>query len=312
MSEKQKRTKKRSYNSFNNYTYLVLKQVHPDTSIAKSVNDRLSMYIRFAASKIARTAILINKTSKTVTSREIQAAIRAIFPRELAKHAVSDGTKAITSFINEDSGSHAVRAGIKFPPSRFDKIIRESGGSRVGKTAGVYLAAVMEYLIVEILDLAGNAARDRKKVTITMKDVATVLQNDYELYELTKKFKIRFEGINTVEHIDKAVYPKMKQGPRGGKGKMQRGTHISQIKGQQKQIDCLRLAKAPFQRLVREIAQDFKNNLNFSQEALVMIQYHMEQKMIDRLRKANIIVLNSGRTRLSTKDILSAEALEKY
>lgn len=36
----------------------------------------------------------------TVTSREIQTAVRLILPGELAKHAVSEGTKAVTKFTS--------------------------------------------------------------------------------------------------------------------------------------------------------------------------------------------------------------------
>ena len=87
------------------YTILpeqVLKQVHPDTGISSKAMSILNSFIADIFEKIAvETASLARYNKKpTVTSREIQTAVRLILPGELAKHAVSEGTKAVTKFTS--------------------------------------------------------------------------------------------------------------------------------------------------------------------------------------------------------------------
>ena len=80
----------------------VLKQVHPDTGISSKAMSILNSFIADIFEKIAvETASLARYNKKpTVTSREIQTAVRLILPGELAKHAVSEGTKAVTKFTS--------------------------------------------------------------------------------------------------------------------------------------------------------------------------------------------------------------------
>ena len=80
----------------------VLKQVHPDTGISSKAMSILNSFIADIFEKIAtETAQLARYNKKpTVTSREIQTAVRLILPGELAKHAVSEGTKAVTKFTS--------------------------------------------------------------------------------------------------------------------------------------------------------------------------------------------------------------------
>ena len=81
---------------------LVVLQVHPDTGISSRAISILNSFITDIFEKIAtETAQLARYNKKpTVTSREIQTAVRLILPGELAKHAVSEGTKAVTKFTS--------------------------------------------------------------------------------------------------------------------------------------------------------------------------------------------------------------------
>ncbi|KAM3910372.1 histone H2B type 1-O-like [Leptodactylus fuscus] len=92
--KKRKRARKESYAI---YVYKVLKQVHPDTGISSKDMVFMNSFERIAgeASRLAH----YNKRS-TITSREIQTAVRLLLPGELAKHAVSEGTKAVTTYTS--------------------------------------------------------------------------------------------------------------------------------------------------------------------------------------------------------------------
>ncbi|XP_070406103.1 histone H2B 1/2 [Nothobranchius furzeri] len=94
--KKRKRTRKESYAI---YVYKVLKQVHPDTGISSKAMSIMNSFVNDIFERIASEASRLahyNKRS-TITSREIQTAVRLLLPGELAKHAVSEGTKAVTS-----------------------------------------------------------------------------------------------------------------------------------------------------------------------------------------------------------------------
>ena len=93
------RTKKRS-ETYSTYIYKVLKQVHPDTGISKKGMSVMNSFINDAFDRLATEAgklATINKRS-TLSSREVQTAVRLTLPGELAKHAVSEGTKAVTKY----------------------------------------------------------------------------------------------------------------------------------------------------------------------------------------------------------------------
>ncbi|KAG5676970.1 hypothetical protein PVAND_006762 [Polypedilum vanderplanki] len=69
--------------------------------------------------------------------------------------------------VKAKAKSRSSRAGLQFPVGRIHRLLRKGNyGERVGAGAPVYLAAVMEYLAAEVLDLAGNAARDKQKTRI--------------------------------------------------------------------------------------------------------------------------------------------------
>ncbi|XP_055521288.1 late histone H2B.L4-like [Leucoraja erinacea] len=97
--KKRRRSRKESYGI---YIYKVMKQVHPDTGISSKAMSIMNSFVNDIFERIAGEASRLahyNKRS-TISSREIQTAVRLLLPGELAKHAVSEGTKAVTKYTS--------------------------------------------------------------------------------------------------------------------------------------------------------------------------------------------------------------------
>jgi histone H2B len=98
--EGKKRRKKARKETYSSYIYKVLKQVHPDTGISNKAMAILNSFVNDIFERIATEASKLAAYSKksTISSREIQTSVRLILPGELAKHAISEGTKSVTKF----------------------------------------------------------------------------------------------------------------------------------------------------------------------------------------------------------------------
>ncbi|GMN24306.1 hypothetical protein TIFTF001_000520 [Ficus carica] len=100
--EKKKKRVKKSTETYKIYIFKVLKQVHPDIGISSKAMGIMNSFINDIFEKLAQEASRLARYNKkpTITSREIQTAVRLVLPGELAKHAVSEGTKAVTKFTS--------------------------------------------------------------------------------------------------------------------------------------------------------------------------------------------------------------------
>ena len=92
--------------------------------------------------------------------------------------------------------SRSKRAGLQFPVGRIHRHLRKGNfATRIGSGAPVFLAAVIEYLTAEILELAGNAARDNKKARIIPRHLQLAVRNDEELNQLFAGVTISEGGV---------------------------------------------------------------------------------------------------------------------
>ncbi|KAJ7461801.1 histone 2A, partial [Mycena galericulata] len=131
----------------------------------------------------------------------------------------SKSGKAAGSGDASKSQSRSSKAGLQFPVGRIHRLLKKGNyAQRVGAGAPcsrsilfsdasspVYLAAVLEYLAAEILELAGNAARDNKKHRIVPRHLQLAIRNDEELGKLLGSVVISQGGV--VPHIDPSLLP---------------------------------------------------------------------------------------------------------
>ncbi|KAL0468119.1 histone-fold-containing protein [Neurospora intermedia] len=108
---------------------------------------------------------------------------------------------------SKNAQSRSSKAGLAFPVGRVHRLLRKGNyAQRVGAGAPVYLAAVLEYLAAEILELAGNAARDNKKTRIIPRHLQLAIRNDEELNKLLGHVTIAQGGV--LPNIHQNLLPK--------------------------------------------------------------------------------------------------------
>ena len=108
------------------------------------------------------------------------------------------------------STSRSAKAGLQFPVGRVARYMRKGRvAKRIGGGAPVYMAAVLEYLCAEILELAGNAARDNKKSRIVPRHIQLAVRNDEELNKLMGGVTIASGGV--LPNIHAVLLPKKKK-----------------------------------------------------------------------------------------------------
>nr|XP_033798809.1 late histone H2A.2.2-like [Geotrypetes seraphini] len=107
--------------------------------------------------------------------------------------------------------SRSAKAGITFPVGRIHRLLRKGNyADRIGSGASIYLAAVMEYLTAEILELAGNVARENKKLRILPRHFLLAIRNDEELNKLLYGVTVAQGGV--YPNIQATLLPKKTKG----------------------------------------------------------------------------------------------------
>lgn len=117
------------------------------------------------------------------------------------------GGKGKVGTTDKTTQSRSVKAGLTFPVGRVHRLLRKGNyAQRVGSGAPVYLTSVLEYLAAEVLELAGNAARDNRKSRIIPRHLQLAIRNDEELNRLLGHVTIAQGGV--LPNIHQNLLPK--------------------------------------------------------------------------------------------------------
>ena len=180
--------------TFHVYIYKVFKQVYPNgLKLSKDAKSALDKFIHLFLRHFVLHAVIMaeHARKKTLSSRDVQSATLVSLTKDLAKHAVRAGTEALTRYTgfhptSKKPVSSAKKAGLVVPPPRIETLLRQFAKEyhphmRVSETSAVYLAAVVEYLLAEILELSGHVAHDNGRKIITPRYIDIAIQHDEEL-----------------------------------------------------------------------------------------------------------------------------------
>lgn len=300
------------------YISKILKQVNPKSGITSNAKQQLNGALCNVSKKI--TQIISNLTEcsskKTISTKEIENAIKLIFTGDLRTNSLLEGTKSVEKF-NEKStvgSSRQGKAGIIFPPSITEKFLRNFGYSKimVTSTAPVFLAACLEYLTAEILTLAVQSALNNNRIRITIRDLQLSIQTDSELYMLFDTLKISFLGGGVVPYIHPnltmkklkkkrliSIMPGLKKQHRFRPGTVS----LREIKKFQKMSNCLTFAKFLFEKMTRSIINEKGYKMKVSKDVFIILQYFIEQTIVSLLHNANMAAIHAGRVKLMPSDL---------
>ncbi|KAI3366426.1 hypothetical protein L3Q82_000457 [Scortum barcoo] len=194
--KKDKRRRKSRKESYAIYVYKVMKQVHPDTGISSKAMGIMNSFVNDIFERIAGEASRLahyNKRS-TITSREIQTAVRLLLPGELAKHAVSEGTKAVTKYTSSKmSGRGKGGKGLgKGGAKRHRKVLRDNiqgitkpairrlarrgGVKRISGLIYEETRGVLKVFLENVIRDAVTYTEHAKRKTVTAMDVVYALK----------------------------------------------------------------------------------------------------------------------------------------
>ena len=255
---------------------------------------------------------------KTISLKEVENSLILVLSGKLLENSLKEGRKSCDNISNNEKNINSSRqnkAGIIFPPSLVEKFLRDFGSSNImiGSLSPIFLASVLEYICFEILDLSVNYCKENKHIRITIRDLELSVRNDVELNNLFVKLNISFLGGGVLPYIHSSLLNKTKTKIKKKKNDEKENTHrfrygtlaIKNIKKQQKLSNCLILSKSPFEKLVSNIFKKNKiESQKFSKDVFIVLQYFMEQYIVELLRNSNFLSIHANRVKLIPYDIL--------
>jgi len=312
--------KKKKSHMFETYISKVLKQISPSNGITNNAKQQLNSILCHIIKHISMLTVKLTMAGKkkTISLKEVENSLTLVLFGKLLENSLKEGKKSCDNISNNEKNINSSRqnkAGIIFPPSLVEKFLRDFGSSNImiGNLSPIFLASVLEYICFEILDLSVNYCKENKHIRITIRDLELSVRNDVELNNLFVKVNMSFLGGGVLPYIHSSLLNKTKTKIKKKKNDEKENTHrfrygtlaIKNIKKQQKLSNCLILSKSPFEKLVRSI---FKKNKiefqKFSKDVFIVLQYFIEQYIVELLRNSNFLAIHSNRVKLIPYDIL--------
>jgi histone H2A len=227
--------------SFASFISKIAAQIHPELLLSTPAKCQLNEFalilIRLIAGKSHK--LLGEGSNVTIKEKHVRGAVMFIFEGKLLQNALSEGAKAIESYNDpSNTGNQAKKAKLLLSPSRVFTMLKRYS-PRVSPLAAIYTAAVVEYILREFLDIAGQIARQNKKSKIIVAHLQQVTQDNADIKE--------FSHTNMIFFLDKTFRKKggAKQS-KGGKRRHKTGTVAKHLVKKQQKSDTLAVFHTTF------------------------------------------------------------------
>ena len=312
-----KQPKKKQFRYFDSYISKLLKIGQPEKGITANARQQFNSVLVYITEILADKAISValRSNKKTVSAEEIGTAARLVFDGEFLANALDSVDKAVEMYQKSaKQGSKQARAGLVFPPSVTEKFIRKFGVSKmmVTQTAPIVLSAIVEQLATRLLVDAGSKAQESKKVRLTVRNFELAVREDEEMNNFFLRYNIHFIGGGSVPFIHPTL---KKKKPRRRKvvlegeenttkaHRFKPGTvALRNIKKMQKVSNQLVLAKAPFEKVVRQCFR-CDEPPKVAKQVFLLIQYCVEARIVDLLKQSTLAAIHGNRVKVLPEDI---------
>jgi len=302
--------KKKKTHLFEIFIVKVLKQISPSNNLTNNAKQQLNSFVCVFLKQLVN--ILFNLVSyakkKTYSVREVENALQFLLSGDLLHNCLLEGKSAVERYMSwknlsvKTSSSKQNKAGILFPPTIIEKILKTSN-VMIASNTPIYLATICEYIIAEILEVAVFYCKQERRTRIIIRDIELGIQNDIELKKLLSSLKVNFIGGGVVPYIHNSLFTKKTT-------KKHTSKMMKAMKIQQKLSNHLVMAKSSFERMVRHIISNDSFNSSqtvkidkISKSVFLILQYYIEQYIIKLLHKANFLTIHANRIKLMPIDI---------
>ena len=324
INEEEKKNKiKKKVRYFETYISKILKNITSENGITNNAKQQLNSCI-FIISKLlsekARELVVISK-KRTMSVKQISNAVKlTLGVGEFRDLVIKNAEDAVQTFLNVE-GKHNSRqdkAGIIFPPSICEKFLRNFDYSKIMITSAspVYFASVLEFIVTDILIISSKLANENNHVRITIRDLEMAVRGNKDLCNLFNTCNISFIGGGVVPQIHESLLNKKRRKKNSSSTDVKKSHRfrpgticLREIRKFQKTSNCLTIAKLPFERLVRSI---INNGMKISKDTFIVLQYYIEQFVVDFLKEANAAAIHCNRVKLMPSDITFICNIRKY
>jgi len=201
--------------SFRQYILKLGHQIYIDMELASSASNEINLIAHHIIEKLINYAsqLTLSRNAKTLSSKDIEAAVKLVLVGDLSKNAIKEATNAVSKFRTNKQNkpgkkhmSKSERSGLIFPVSRVANIMKTyMKNDRLSGESSIYLTAVLEYIIAEILELASHSAKDFKKKRISTKHIADAIRNDSELGKILEDITLSGNNANPSKRLSKDI-----------------------------------------------------------------------------------------------------------
>lgn len=317
--------------SFKVYIIRLLKTVHPGVRLTRTALEAMDSILRVIADRLVDRALVLtaNDDKKTISEREIQTAVRMVFPQDFAEDTVVFSSDVLAKYETseaerqgqpiEKAQTRESRCGLVFSVSAAEKYVRRFGqiGFHVSAGAPVVLAAILEYFMTCLLRETGNVTKNAKKITISVRHLFLATTNGNVLQFVNNLGIVFLEGGVQPQTIQNKQHKRLKRQKTENESKVHRwrpGTKtVMQIRRLQKTGDML-MQHAPFNNLVRELISSYEPDASETKTRLTAdfcttLQAFTEDRMIQLMRRANLLAVHAGRETVYARDVVLAREL---